>query len=67
MLQWETALPVHCYGQIYKNIEKPKENQCFFDCRGPEVEKDLKMTPKTFEITQSELKVTQCGFKVPVK
>ena len=41
-LQSETALPVHCYGQIYKNIEKPKEDQGFFDFWGPEVEKDLK-------------------------
>ena len=41
-LQWKTALPVHCYGQIYKNGAKPKGNQGFFDFWGPEVEKDLK-------------------------
>ena len=41
-LQWKTALPVHCYGQIYKNVEKLKENQVFWDFWGPEVEEDLK-------------------------
>ena len=34
-LQWKTALPVHCYGQIYKNIEKPLKNQWFFNIFGP--------------------------------
>ena len=29
-LQWKTALPVHCYGQIYKNIKKSLVFQWFF-------------------------------------